>query len=124
MKQNGSRYPRRVYLGGERLKLTPWAAQKLSDDDQATLAIVAEQMGVRVSTGMSGGEWTIRVVSDMNRIRYGAKEPIASHSFHHLTGDLATLIAICMDRYREAETWTTDEIMTVANQSGIEVSRA
>ncbi len=120
-----AKYPvRHVYLGGERLRLTPWAAQKLSDDDQATLAIVAEQMGVRVSAGMSGKDWTIRVVSDMTRTRYGSPEPVASHSFHHLTGNLSGLIGRCLDEYERRETWTTDEIVTIANQSGIEVRRA
>jgi hypothetical protein len=115
---------RTTYLRGMRLALSPWAADKLTVEDQRTLTIIAESMGVRVSVGNSGHEWTIRVASDMKRTRYGATEPVAQHSWHHLRGDLGKLIARCLDRYREAETWTPDEILTVASQSGIEVSRA
>lgn len=115
---------RNTYRNGLRLTLTPWAADKLTVEDQRTLTIVAEQMGVRVSVGNANHEWTIRVASDMTRTRYGTTEPVAAHSFHHLRGDLGELIALCLDRYRKAESWTPDEILTVAHQSGIEVSRA
>ncbi len=114
---------RTVYLKGERLSLTPWAAQRLSDDEQLRLTERAASMGVRVSAGMSGKEWTIRVVSDMTRTRYGSPEPLALHSFHHLTGNLSMLIGRCLDEYERREAWTDEEILTIANQSGIEVSR-
>jgi hypothetical protein len=115
---------RKVYLGRVCLSMTPWAANALPDEEQERLARRAQEMGVRVSIGKSNHEWTIRVVSDMTRTRYGRPEPLASHSFHHLKGDPAKLVDHCLDQYAERETWTPDELVTAAVQSGLDVTRA
>jgi hypothetical protein len=110
-----------VYEGAT-LSLTPWAAQALSDAEIHDVALRAVKAHCRVNVGKSReGEWVIRVSSWA--LRDG--QPV-TYVEHRVYGGLH--LAHCIGRAlnafeAEAGAWTPDELVTIANQSGIGVSR-
>lgn len=101
------------------LSMTPWAAEALSLEEEHAIARRAVDLHCRVSVGKSRHTWTIRVSS---WDRTDAGDPVRSVSRHHQRGHLADLIDAALDAYDNA--YTADELLMIANQSGIEVARA
>jgi hypothetical protein len=101
------------------LALLPWAAEALSLDEEAAIAARAVELHCRVSVGKSRHTWTIRVSS---WDRTDAGEPVRSVNRHHQRGHLADLIGAALDAYTNA--YTADELLMIANQSGMAVTRA
>jgi hypothetical protein len=122
--RNGNRI---TYLHGARLSLTPWANAALSVEDQKALTERCAALGIRVSVGNSNHEWTLRLTRD------GADRPTLE--WFHQKGRPAPLVHHLLDQYEDiarsladdveaANRWTPDELVTIANQSGLDVSRA
>jgi hypothetical protein len=92
-----------------RIGLSPWARQGLAPDDLAELEKRAEALDVTVSTVHSTKQWSVRV-------RSGGRSTQLRGA-----GNVAAIISAALFDWQEA--WTPDELVTVAVQSGLDVSR-
>lgn len=105
---------------GATLTLTPWAAQALSDDERAALAVRAVELRCRVDVGkLSKRQAWVVTVSSWARKPAPDLRPVvqARHEFY-AGRHLADCVAKALTDYAATQ-WTADELFTVAHQSGL-----
>jgi hypothetical protein len=110
-----------VTYGGASLTLTPWAHEALSFDEMRDLGIRAVDLRCRMSIGNAKKAWTIRVSS-------WAKDdhlnPVHRLERHHMHGHLADIAHAALDEYARLYAYRPEELVTIASQSGLAVTRA
>jgi hypothetical protein len=104
---------RTTHLNGPRLSLTRWADAEMSIEDQERLTRRCAELDVRVGVIQTRSGWTVRVSRGTTVVKDG----------YGLKGAPAGNIDALLNEY-EATLFTADEIVTIAAQSGIAVSRA
>ena len=106
---------------GATLNLSPWTHEALSFDEMTDLGRRAVDMHCRMTVLKTRKGWTIRVTSWAEDAHH---EPVHAVASYHARGHLADNMHAALDRYQREFVFTADELVTIANQSGIEVTRA
>ena len=93
------------------LRLSPWAAEALSLDEEREIAKRAVDLHCRIGVTNSHREWTIGVSSwAKDEI---TRNPIHRINRHHQRGHLAELIQMCLDEYERAYVFTGEELLSI-----------
>ncbi len=104
------------------LSLSPWAAEALSLAEQREIAARLVDLHARCRVIKSREGWGITVDSWAQDAHF---DPIHQVKRHHQRGHLADLVQSAIDAYATtAFAYTTDELVVIASQSGMDVTRA
>jgi glutathione S-transferase len=105
---------------GSTITLSPWAAQALSDDERNAIARRLVELKARLVASRSPREhaWVIRVSSWAMR---DGRPVIEIERRPYFGLHFAACIAEALTEYER--TWEPEELLTVAAQSGMAVSR-
>ncbi len=103
--------------GGPTLRLTPFAAQALSLEEEHQLAKRCVDLHCRMSVvAARPGYWTVRLES---WARDDRGNPLYHLDGFGLVGHLADLMEGMLDRCERETRYTPEEILIIANQSGL-----
>lgn len=95
------------------MRLTPWARQALTEEEQDCLEQRATELDVTLGALKNSRHgWVVSASQGAHRIS------LRGH------GPLAAVLEAILDDWQEQQAWTVEEILQVAAQSGIEVNRA